>query len=125
MLLRYDQSGIYTMRSISVMDQVLRGNIDLIGPKSLPNKKLSLSCPLTLLMALLGSLSGFSKSLRASYAVRFSRLAFGVLVWLGKQKLKKEDAIFSSMAYYIRNSFLVFFCSTLNVFRVIGNSYVV
>lgn len=53
------------MRSISVMDQVLRDKVDQIGPKNLPNKKLSLSCPLISLMELLGSLFGFSKSLRA------------------------------------------------------------
>jgi len=59
------------MGSINVMDQELRGKRDLTGPKILPNKKLSLSCPLILLMALLGSLFGFRKSFRVPYAVAF------------------------------------------------------
>lgn len=72
------------MGSISVMDQEPRDKKDLIGPKSLPNKKLSLSCPLILLMALLGFLFGFSKSLRVPYTVAFGfwRFAF----WCGLEK---------------------------------------
>ena len=73
------------------MDQVLIGNVDQVGPKNLPNKKLSLSCPLISLMERHGFLFGFSKSLRAPYAVRVSRLtlALCVLVWFGKKHMKK------------------------------------
>ena len=77
------------------MDQVLIGNVDQVGPKNLPNKKLSLSCPLISLMERHGFLFGFSKSLRAPYAVRVSRLTLAlcacVLVWFGKKHMKKEE----------------------------------
>lgn len=102
------------MESISVMDQVLIGNVDLIGPKSLPNKKLSLSCPLILLMELLGSLFGSSISLRVPYAVRFSRLAFGVFAfWCGLEKKTYEERrlhlFFDGILYEIVLFFFSFF----------------
>lgn len=88
------------------MDLVLRGNKDLIGPKSLPNQKSSLSCPLILLMELLGSLFGFSKRLRVPYAIVRACLAFGFwrfgVAWKEKIHMKKEDSIFSSTVYYTK-----------------------
>ena len=90
------------------MDQVLIGNVDQVGPKNLPNKKLSLSCPLISLMERHGFLFGFSKSLRAPYAVRVSRLtsALCVLVWFGKKHMKKEEPhLFLLLLYEIDISF--------------------